>query len=683
MVCADSKKLNFKKWRSRLILSALILFDGFGFIVAGEVLYLEAEKTFFSHKKSDETQTESQKRLKAEDGFWDQYQDVDGKGDSDSCDRFPEIQNGGTVKKALPTLKEFALKGDKIALCQLGLIYMQGLGGVEKNKKAGMAYWLKAAEAGDAQAQFSLGMVYDYGNHLTARDPKKAFYWYSQSAAQGHFKGGFNLACIEQNSASPKVREKGNTALKQFSDQGEPWAGFRLGEYYIGRGADLESPASKERKGEDWQQAAFYYQRAVDGGNEASMYMLGAMYALGHGVPVDISKRNDLWQKAAAQKEERAQRMLGKSYLEGDGLPQDNKKGIMFLRQAAENGDAESAMLLANMYHEGVVFPQEDAKALAYWQIALDKGDEHARKFIVRAYQEGTGVPKDDQKAEALLTEGLEKGSPDIEYAYGSSMLEAAESPEEEADAAQWIKKAAQQNNFFAEQKLADLYARGQGVPQNPEAAEKWQQKADKILKEAAKEGSVSALKDLASGNLKENPKKAMKDYRKAAKQGDAEAQYMLGVLYFRGQGLRRNPRMAAVWWKKAADQKNLPALKALGGIYLSGVFTPDAAQTDPQKSRTGVKRNPKTAAKYYKQAADLGDAEAQNVLGELYSRGQGVRKDWKEAVKYWQKAAAQENAAAQLSLSMAYKTGKGVKADLEQSDYWAQKAASGGKVSA
>ena len=51
------------------------------------------------------------------------------------------------------------------------------------------------------------------------------------------------------------------------------------------------------------------------------------------------------------------------------------------------------------------------------------------------------------------------------------------------------------------------------------------------------------------------NYKKAIEWYEKAAEQGDAEAQYNLGVMYENGQGVDVNYKKAIEWYEKAAEQ--------------------------------------------------------------------------------------------------------------------------------
>jgi TPR repeat protein len=76
------------------------------------------------------------------------------------------------------------------------------------------------------------------------------------------------------------------------------------------------------------------------------------------------------------------------------------------------------------------------------------------------------------------------------------------------------------------------------------------------------------------------------------------------------------------------------------------------------------VKLDYKEAAKWYRQAADQGNAGAQNALGELYEAGQGVLRDQAEAAKWYRRAAEQGHAAGQYGLAVMYLMGNGVLKD-------------------
>ena len=56
---------------------------------------------------------------------------------------------------------------------------------------------------------------------------------------------------------------------------------------------------------------------------------------------------------------------------------------------------------------------------------------------------------------------------------------------------------------------------------------------------------------------------------------------------------------------------------------------------------------------KWYRLAAEQGDADAQYNLGWMYDEGQGVPQDNKEAVKWWRLSAEQRNERAQFNLSL------------------------------
>ncbi len=71
-----------------------------------------------------------------------------------------------------------------------------------------------------------------------------------------------------------------------------------------------------------------------------------------------------------------------------------------------------------------------------------------------------------------------------------------------------------------------------------------------------------------------------------------------------------------------------------------------------------------KDALKVWQDAADGGDAEAQNNVGEIYERGLGVEPDYQAAAVWYQKAADQNYSRAQFNLGTLYDQGLGVPAD-------------------
>ncbi|WED79442.1 tetratricopeptide repeat protein [Aeromonas allosaccharophila] len=60
-------------------------------------------------------------------------------------------------------------------------------------------------------------------------------------------------------------------------------------------------------------------------------------------------------------------------------------------------------------------------------------------------------------------------------------------------------------------------------------------------------------------------------EVQKAAEQGLAEAQIVLGLMYARGEGVAQDDKQAVVWTRKAAEQGDAKAQLLLGAMYFDG----------------------------------------------------------------------------------------------------------------
>ena len=132
---------------------------------------------------------------------------------------------------------------------------------------------------------------------------------------------------------------------------------------------------------------------------------------------------------------------------------------------------------------------------------------------------------------------------------------------------------------------------------------------------------------------------------RLAAEQGDARAQFALGLMYRDGRGVAQDDAEAVRWYRLAAEQGNADAQFNLGFMYVEG---------------RGVLQNDAEAVRWWRPAAEQGQAIAQFNLGLMYDQGRTVRQDDAEAVRWWRLAAEQGQANAQLKLGVAYATADG-----------------------
>lgn len=160
---------------------------------------------------------------------------------------------------------------------------------------------------------------------------------------------------------------------------------------------------------------------------------------------------------------------------------------------------------------------------------------------------------------------------------------------------------------------------------------------------------------------------------KQAAEQGDVEAQYNLGLMYYEDEDGEEDSR-AAIWFTKAAEQEHVDAQRYLAVIYGDGF---------------GVEKDNNQAIAWLHKAAEQGNAEDQVSLADEY-RHRGVEAQendqnedaqiaYHQAINFYHKAAEQGHASAQFAIGLMYGRGEGVIQDHAQSLAWLLKAAEQG----
>ena len=92
-----------------------------------------------------------------------------------------------------------------------------------------------------------------------------------------------------------------------------------------------------------------------------------------------------------------------------------------------------------------------------------------------------------------------------------------------------------------------------------------------------------------------------------------------------------------------------------------------------------GVAKNDAEAVRWYRLAAAQGKAHAQLSLGNMYNEGRGVPKSVAEAVRWYRLAAEQGYARAQLNLGVMYGSGQGMPQNLVTAYMWVNLAVAQG----
>ena len=143
---------------------------------------------------------------------------------------------------------------------------------------------------------------------------------------------------------------------------------------------------------------------------------------------------------------------------------------------------------------------------------------------------------------------------------------------------------------------------------------------------------------------------------------GDASAQYLLGVIYGKGNAaVAEDDVQAAKWYRMAAEQGHKEAQTRTAMMYAYGC---------------GVEKNSAEAVKWFIKSAEQGYAPAQYHLGRMYIAGRGVEKNTKEALRWWKSSADLGYARAQHYLWLATQSGHGIadaqRAELDIDPYFA-----------
>jgi TPR repeat protein len=231
----------------------------------------------------------------------------------------------------------------------------------------------KKAEAGDGNAQFMLSWMYNNGIGVP-KDPAEALKWsrkawdqrrlaMSQSAPDftitksqaeaGDASAQFNLGLIYYEGLNvPKDTGEAIKWYRKAADQGIVSALFNLGEIYrLGKG--------------DRAEALKWYRKAADQGNMYAQNVMGYSYRHGEGVPKDSAEAFKWYHKSANQGGLFAQYDIAKMYAEGEGVPKDLVQAHAWWNIAGANGYEDAKKNLAIIEKEMTDSQKEKAMDLA------------------------------------------------------------------------------------------------------------------------------------------------------------------------------------------------------------------------------------------------------------------------------------------------------------------------------
>ena len=416
-----------------------------------------------------------------------------------------------------------------------------------KDARQAALWYRKGAERGLAEAQYNLGVLYDHGEGVP-QDTEQAAQWYRKAAEQGHAAAQCNLGTLY---------EKG--------------LGF----------------PDKDR------QAVHWYRKAAEQGHADAQYKLGVLYDIGEGVPNAPGQAAVWYRKAAEQGIAHAQMELAFLYANGRGVPSDARQAVRWYRKAAEQGDRVAKEELGICYYNGEGVAKNAGEAARWWREAAGQGDMYAQFLLGNLYYEGEGVSQDAGEAALWYRKAADRGDPDegcalaqfslgLLYHYGEGLTRDAE------QAVRWFSTV--QRNVLDKLQFLEEYARRESFPHDAVKTSAWLNSTDpglyapyyterslqglRAIERGMTYAQMTEVKKLCHELALNYPQVFELDdgrlgrvqttrYLEAAEQGDARAQFNLGVMYGTGEGVPKDPVRAYAWFNLSTAQGYEDAARA------------------------------------------------------------------------------------------------------------------------
>ena len=489
---------------------------------------------------------------------------------------------------------------------------------------------------------------------------------------------------FEEGQAAYAAKDYG-TAVEKFTvaaEQGSVRAQFWLG-YMYDEGLGVA---------QDFAKALRFYRLAAGQGSDLAQLHIGYMYEKGRGVSQDDAEALRWSRLAAAQGLTIVQPGVSAPPVQPNltrtqDMLQEKEQGyadaVTLYRTLADQGDARAQTNLGLTYLLGRGVEKDETQAMRFLKLAAEQGDARGQLFLGKLYLES----QEYMESEYWLKLSAEQGFDEAQLALGAFYLISRETKVDEngilqinLEAVKWLRIAAENGNALAKSHLADLYS---WADDHVEAARWRRLLAEQSINDATLEVFVGFGQDAISENFRllgyayQNGKGVEQSYPDAVRwlslagnRGDLAAQMHLGHMYQQGQTVPPNHIEAMYWFAMAARQGISSVTSSVDCAYgrekndtsvdkftLGSRTAEDLCISNDlfgryflpcAKSNLSVmfglmhdqgeigEQNYAEAVRWYKIAAEQGNAGAQRRLGEMYNQGLGVAQDFIQAYMWF-----------------------------------------------
>ena len=344
----------------------------------------------------------------------------------------------------------------------------------------------------------------------------------------------------------------------------------------------------------------------------------------------------------------------------------------VWLLKSATGGCGPAQGTLGGLYVQGGFAGIESSPkdAFFWWEKAAERGVPPAQASLALFLVSGVeGVCEaDPERAAELMKDAATAGFAPAQLWLGKEYFRGGILEKNETLGMIFLRSAAEQNDAEAQGFLAGCHY----VDGNAEEALFWAQKA-------AEQGNaygefILGCSFMEGKAVPADIEEGLRQITLSAEHGYWFARSFLVDAYLGGfGGIPKNREKGVCWLSQAVnpapedefDPKKLAYFRALYGVFCK----------DSGKVEEGIK--------WLKSAAEAGQVIGQYELARVYYYGRGVPADKAEAVRLFRLAAEQEHAVSQFNLAVCLINGEGVPANREEALMWAKKAAEKGVVPA
>ena len=313
----------------------------------------------------------------------------------------------------------------------------------------------------------------------------------------------------------------------------------------------------------------------------------------------------------------------------------------------AEQGDAEGQAHYGRALVGGWGVAVNHIDAVKWLRKAADAGNASAQCSLGVCYLYGMGVEKDAAKAVEWYRKAVEQGLPRAQYLLGVSYETGNGVAKNDAKAVELYRKSAEQGFDGGQFKIGLRLVQENDLAKQNEGVE-W-------LTKAAEQGNADAQTVLGIYYEDKDAGKSLEWYRKAAEQGVGQAQWEVGRVLYRS-GDEAQIREAIPYLTNASENGHGMACATLARCYAEGKGVKQDLKRAVSLNKKGAELNvipcmiwlsfndPDTSKRHewLLKGAELGDANCQYLVGMNYHNGLGVAKDINKALEWYRKAAEQ-----------------------------------------